>query len=486
MLWAGKTTKAPLNASLLKIQSGLKLGVITPQYARHLIRVLEFEERKKSVLEWGKYYFPDKFEFPFCKELHEYLIEIMQDPFTCTLAPRGYAKTTIQCFLIPIFLALNYPRKFKHFLNVQATSSKARIVNLAIRHEIENNEGLRQDYGDLFSPEKWTERQFVLRNGVIFTALGSLESVRGINYKNIRPDYAIFDDIYDDDDAENIERIRKINNRFWRSFYSAMAKPVGQKLVCIRVQGTAMHRIDLLHELAEKTRWRHRKFQAVKDFKLKLVLWPEVETFELLMLKKEDMGSISFMRELQNEVRNDENAVISTEWIQGYDSIPEEETIVWKRLCVDPAVKEREINDPTGIIGIAKTNYENYYIFYANSLRISDDKLKKLIKELFELYNFDLLKGEGISAFDWIWRDIRRSTNIPVKSITSVAGKLTRLIKKQHKFENFKVFISNDIPKKHRDDLIEQLTNNYPSHDDLRDATMLGLEEEGNVGIGAQ
>ena len=85
------------------LKRGVDSGVLSPIEASELLDQIEFIHRKTDILSWGKYYFPDKFTLPFCRELHDYLIEISENPFTVTLAPRGHAKTTISCFLIPLF-----------------------------------------------------------------------------------------------------------------------------------------------------------------------------------------------------------------------------------------------------------------------------------------------------------------------------------------------------------------------------------------------
>ena len=61
--------------------------------------------KEKNILGWGKTLFPEKFPLPFCKELHEYFVEVRIEPFTSTEAPRNHSKTTIRCFLIPLFHA---------------------------------------------------------------------------------------------------------------------------------------------------------------------------------------------------------------------------------------------------------------------------------------------------------------------------------------------------------------------------------------------
>ena len=124
-------------------------------------------EIRKNIFAWAKYYFPEKFTLPFCLELHSYFVEVMRELFTSTLAPRGTAKTTMRCFLIPLYLGLEYPDLYQHFLNVQSTTTKAEAINHSIKTECETNERLIEDYGvyneklekKTLMGSKWTEKQ---------------------------------------------------------------------------------------------------------------------------------------------------------------------------------------------------------------------------------------------------------------------------------------------------------------------------------------
>ena len=460
------------------IKSQLDGGFITPLKSIALARPIMKSEREKDILAWGKYYFPDKFEMPFCDELHGYLVDICEEAFTDTLAPRGYAKTTIKSFLCKIYLALVKPEIYQHYLSVQSTSTKAIAVNLSIRHELETNELLRRDYGDQVTGEKWTEKQFVLKNGVIFSAIGAGESMRGINYNNKRPDYVDADDLYDEDDIGQKERIEKIARWFWGSLYKCVAK---MKKVCFHLQGTAIAKNDLMHHLSNKPSWKFRKFQAVKDFDTQEVLWKEAETFEKLMEDKDAMGSNIFNRELQNDCRNDEDSIIKDHWIKLYDgNIPEDEEISNTMLGVDPAIGVKITNDPTGKALIYKTKNFNYYIHGVRNSRLTFDEN---IKDMQLMHNTFTLSNQGcrleaISAFQGMGQELKRKTNVPVKMITSVKDKLTRLENVSGKFENGKVFINKNIPKHLLNELIEQITNNNPTHDDMRDAVVICLEDD--------
>ncbi len=432
--------------------------------------------RCEKILAWGKYYFPDKFNKSFCSELHDYLASIRKEMRTNTLAPRGYAKTTIKCFLIPLYQALNEPEKFNHYLNIQATSSKAVSVNLTIRQELESNELLRRDYGDQVNDEKWTEKQFVLKNGVVFTAIGAGDSVRGINYRNRRPDYIVIDDLYDEDDIYSVDRVMKKTRWFWSSIYPALSK---DGYACIHIQGTAIHKEDLIHQLIGKEGWVFRKFQAITDEDKKLVLWPEVETYEKLLADKELMGSIIFMREYQNELRDDENSIIKEADIRYYNGeLPGDQTVVKKIGACDPAIGEKKTNDFTAKAYVKRTNLHNWYIHEIKEDKMSFNANLKDIENWHERVVFHTFRIEEISAFQIFGQELIRTSGVPVAEIKTVKDKLARLTNQQAKFENGKVFINKQIPKRLRDRLVDQLINNNPAHDDIRDAVVLALEDE--------
>jgi predicted phage terminase large subunit-like protein len=440
--------------------------------AEKKLDAIEFEERKSDILAWGRYYFPDKFNLPFCEELHRYLISIADEPFTDTLAPRGHAKTTIKCFLIPIYYALNYPKKFRHYVNIQSTATKAISVNLSIRQELEENELILRDYGKLDSKDKWTEKQFALTNGVVFTAVGAGESFRGKNYRNIRPDYIIMDDLYDEDDMENPERVLKKNRWFWGTVYKSTA--VG-RATCIHIQGTAIHSSDLMHQLKKSSRWKFRKFTAC-DFDTGYVLWPENNTLEKLLADKADMGSIIFNREMLNELRDDHASIIKSHYIRKVDFIPDVK-IQYRIGAIDPAEKTSELNDYTAKVVMYVTEEKDIYIVDIRNDKLSFNENKNDTIQMHNKHKLAIVPFETNKAFG-LYEELKRTTGVPVRERITTKDKITRLIAVSAFFENGKVFfVKKDISEKILTEAIDQCIYNTPTHDDIRDAIVLGIEE---------
>lgn len=450
--------------------------------------------KEKDILTWGELLFPEKFPLPFCKDLHQYFIDIRGEDFTSTEAPRFHSKTTIKCFLIPIFQALEEPKTFNHYLNVQSTDVKARTVNTAMRAQLESNADMFDVYGDQVGTEKWTDEQFVLKNGVVFTAVGAGKSIRGINYQNLRPDYCIADDLYDEEDINNPEGTLRKNEWFWGTLYPAMA--VGKR-ISRHVQGTAINSLDLMEELKKHKDVKSRTFQAILNEPNKEALWPEGKSFDELVKMREHMGSAIFNREMQNERREEATAIIKRNWIKEYDpgslTFSGEFILNNVLLCVDPSIGQKEENDFTGIALILKAQYNdsNGSIFYIRQIWEEHLSLDGRIR-LMESIARDSAKGEeirevrieAIGGFKDFAEEVRRRTDLPIVEIDHVKDKISNLENKSHFFENGKVFISKFIDPRLKERLIHQLTTNHPQHDDIRDAVLLGMEDNlGNWGF---
>ena len=451
--------------------------------------------KEKNILLWGKMLFPEKFSLPFCHALHDYFVSIRNSELTSTEAPRNHAKSTIKCFLIPIFQALVEPETFNHYLNVQATGLKAYAVNIAIKAEIENNQMLRDLYGNQIGYDKWTDGQFVLRNGTIFTAVGAGQSIRGLNYRNIRPDYIIIDDLYDEEDINNPDATIKKNEWFWGSLYPARAK---SRKCSVHVQGTAINTEDLLESLKSKAmdkggRWHCKSFSAITDMDKKQVLWVELNTFESLMADMKDMPITIFMREMQNERRDDASSIVKSEWLENWEYDPIELKFDMSFqfqagiLGIDPSIGKKEENDCSGYAFVLKAQRDDgslptYYIeALANqhlSLQGRLDKAKEYTTNRPRERPCTIVNAECIAGFADFGDKLAAHINVPCNNITHVVDKITNLEKKSHFFSNKRIFLNKNIDPELKKVLKHQLTSTHPKHDDLRDAVLLCLDDE--------
>ena len=247
--------------------------------------------KKRSSLN-GDGLFPDKFEKDFCPDFHPYLVSIRNDPFTATKGPRARAKTTIGCFLVPIFQTLEEPKTFRHYLQVQATIDKALEVNKSIKLELEQNEYIQELYGDV-EGEYWTDTRFVTKTGVIHSCISTSQSIRGINYRNIRPDFIMADDLYNEEDINNPESTERKNRWFWGSLFLARSKT---RRSCVHLTGTAINDFDLLTQCEDDANVKCKTFRAL-DFENETVLWPALGSYKEQKAEFDSMPESIAMRE---------------------------------------------------------------------------------------------------------------------------------------------------------------------------------------------
>jgi hypothetical protein len=480
----------PNSGSLAQMFAQLAAGLEAPQDPlEDRVAAARAAAARKDILGWGKAVMPGRFHLPYCGEMHGYFVKIRHEPLTDTEAPRDHAKTAIKCNLIPLFQALEEPELFDYYLNIQATMPKALAVNLGIKLELEQNEVLREVYGDQVGADKWTDQLFVLKNGVVFHAVGAGQSIRGTNYRLRRPNYAIGDDLYDEEHINNPEATLKINSWFWSTVYPMMAE---DRRTSVHVQGTAINDADLLKELSTKPGVVYKHFAAIDDT-ARTALWPELKTYAQRCAQRDLMPSVIFAREYQNERRDDSSSIVKASWLQGWEFDPASlkfdgrtNRLLAVFLPVDPSIGAKVENDKTGMAVILKTQRSDargadYWITHLVNEHLSLDARILRMQEIIDRQPAGMkvtkARIEAVAGFkDFAAEARRRLTGAGVEEVNVVKDKISVLESKSWHFENKKVHVSTAIPKALRDELFYQLTVNHPQNDDLRDAVLLALD----------
>jgi len=231
-------------------------------------------------------------------EFHMELWELMccDDLLVAAAAPRMHAKSTAVTHAFSLASILF--RTSDHIMIVSDTEAQA--VNFVgdIKNELLENEALR----DFFSVDRLVkdrETEFVIRftDGYLcrVVAKGSEQKLRGLKWRNKRPNLIICDDLESDDQVMNQERREKFRN--W--FFGALV-PSGSVDCKIRVVGTILHLDSLLERImppmgdpntvdeplkqwynGTDRPWKSIRWRAHdKDFEH--ILWPEMWSKERL------------------------------------------------------------------------------------------------------------------------------------------------------------------------------------------------------------
>jgi predicted phage terminase large subunit-like protein len=272
---------------------------------------------------------------------------------------------------------------------------------------------------------------------------------------------------------ENPERIGKKNRWFWGTVYKSTA--VGRK-TSIHIQGTAIHSSDLMHSLQKSKRWIFKKFTAC-IFETGYILWVENNSLEKLLADKDDMGSIIFNREMLNELRDDFASIIKSSYIKIIDEIPVDVEIDYRIGAIDPAEKTKEINDFTGKVVIYVTQEKDIYIVDIRNDKFTFNENKLDTIAMNERHRLSVVPFETNKAFG-LYEELKRTTGVPVKERITTKDKITRLISVSSFFENGKVFfVRKNITPELLTEAVDQCIYNNPTHDDIRDAIVLAIEE---------
>ena len=193
---------------------------------------------------------------------------------------RGSGKSMFGSLALPLWAALEHPDKYPFIILVADSSRQATLNITSIKHELETNDLIKQDYGEIkgnviedFSlqgeGEEWQKQNIVLSNGVRILARSRGQKVRGLRHLQHRPKLVVVDDPEDGEWVRTKENRDKTDRWLHSEIMPGMDARKG-KLVVI---GNLLHMDALLSRLkAPGTGFKVLEFPLIdKDGKC---TWP--------------------------------------------------------------------------------------------------------------------------------------------------------------------------------------------------------------------
>ncbi len=433
------------------------------EYHKILVDIINKEKVSKEHINQLKTYVNPKY--------HDLLKPIDKLEAVVDVEPREHAKSTRMSLAYPLWRVLTGKSKF--ILLISASQEMANLFLENIKAEIEENERILEDFGEL-KGDKWKTDFIVLKNDTAIVSKGAGSSMRGIRYKENRPDLIIADDIMKDDLVNSPTQRDKLD-RWFRRVVMALGKDA-----FIVVVNTIFHNDDLpsrlLNEIEEEKlkNWLGVRFSAVLPNGKPL--WEGRWTLKDLEKKKQALGSIAFSTEYMNEPISEEDMIFKKEWIEYYQF----SDIANKNLeiitAIDPATGKAK-GDYSAIITVGKDKDAGiYYVLDAYADKISDLKLIEKIIEKYQAFKPKAIIFETV-AFQEIYKNqvmretSKRGIHLPIKPIKPKVQKEVRIQKLSPLIENGLIKF-----KQNQKLLIEQLLE-FPkgSHDDLIDALEMAI-----------
>lgn len=426
-----------------------------------------------------------------------------------TAAPRGHAKSTNLTFKGSLH-AILYQYK-RYILLLSDTYDQAAGFLSAIKEEMEDNNAIREDFGDLRGGV-WREDVITTKTGIKVEAIGAGQKIRGRKHKNWRPDLMVLDDIENDENVRTPEQRRKLENWFTKAVSKA-----GDGYSDIIYIGTLLHYDSLLAKVLKKPGYRSIKYKAVLSFsssplwerwesiytdladedheanaldffeknRMEMlagtsVLWEAKNSYYDLMKSRIDDGEASFNSELQNEPINPDDCLFNEEWFDTYN--PHDIDFSAANFAfygfVDPSLGKSRKSDYSAIITLALDKLTGYmYVADADISRrhpdaIITDTLEKAVW-LKKTYNKKYVRfGVETVQFQWFLKEelakasARARIYLPIVEVHQSSDKVLRIQTLQPDIKNR--YIKFDRRQKL---LLEQLKF-FPmaNHDDGPDA----------------
>jgi len=473
-----------------------------------------------------KFYLGHHFYLPFGSMHHEIVLEIEDvmstkgKIYSAVIWPRGFGKTTTITLALPLWCSLLKKRRFILIISDSHDQAKQQLANL--QSEIENNERIREDFGDM-KGRVWQRSEIELANMVRIEALGSGMKVRGRKYLWFRPDLIVLDD------TENLKSVQSKTQR--ETNYSWLTQSViraGWSDTKIFAVGNFLHFDCMLKRIVANPMFRHRVYQAVvswaknqrlwDDWRVLLTnlsdehknetartffekhrdamlegaksAWPEGYSYYDLMVTKVSEGNVSFYTELMNDPRDPSRCIFNRwytyrkEYRQNEEGIPELWLIPNKegastRLVdckifafTDPSLGKTSSADYSAIIIVAKAPDRRMYVLEADLKRrpptqIMMDQNAFARDYIFSRWGIESTQFQAFFASESARVSMESGTNIPFMQVNQHANKELRIQSLQPDLENGYLLLLEG-----GQDLLKQQLTEFPvgTYDDGPDA----------------
>lgn len=300
---------------------------------------------EEDLLYFCKTYLPHYFTAEF-GDFHEEWEDLtgIRDESVFVAAPREHAKSTFFTFAVPVRNIVYALRWFQ--LIISDTNDQATGFTLPIRLELEENQRIRNDFGDLIG-KTWKKNDFTTSNGVRTLARGRGEKVRGLKNRQHRPDFAVVDDFENDENVENPKQVEKGKRWLKRAVIGSMG--AGYTFLMV---GNLFHPKSVLSQfIGEKDEegeklYVSRVYDAWIDYgkPTQRPLWPALWPAERLEKKKRDMGTVDFNAEMRN-LTGAEDSPFPEKWFVYYEPGEIAGETLSVASFVDPSAKSGEAND---------------------------------------------------------------------------------------------------------------------------------------------
>lgn len=448
-------------------------------------------ERDERVRRGGEDFFffaPTYFPHHFTKdpaECHYEMIEAWQEPgVNVDRLPRGFAKTTVGQ-LFTLWCLLYDKRKFAVIIGKSGETAQEIVLTIIL--ELEENERLRQDFGDQRTQWWSADGGYRLKStGNWLLGIGRKEPMRGRKKVQQRPDLVLADDIEDEELVRNPKRVKDLLKWWLQSVLPSMAHGGTAVWLCTSLSQKSASSLlmdpEWVYDDAEEPpQCRRFSYKALNDDGEST--WPGQWSVERLLAKRAQIGSTAFNAEYLHKPEP-VGGLFRSEWFRYYDGVLPAGCVTV--IAIDPSAKAKETSDCKAVVAVAKNlRTEDYFVQHA---RIQKESITAMCVAVCDLYEF-LLKEAAppkyimieVNGFQELVKTellriaTKRRLRLPMVPIENHVAKEVRIQTLQPLAENGQLHFI----KRHSDqDILTEQLIYFPSssvNDDGPDALEMGI-----------
>ncbi len=362
---------------------------------------------------------------------------------TCLqLAPRGFGKSTILTITRAVYEILRNPNI--RILIASNTQLQSEVFLREIKFHLENNPRVLEYFGSFASEDKWDTREIIVAPRTssakesTVTCVGVGGPVASRHY-----DLIVADDIVDEENSRTDIQREKVKT-WWYKTLLPCCEPEGR----IFLTGTRYHYLDLYGYLIQNEyQEKHQVIPAIASDGS--TPWPEKFSREWLEEKRQQMGSIIFNAQYQNDTSLMKGHIFKEEWFRFYETEPEWDSMHYFVGC-DPAATKRDalLSSSTGgdwwtiVVGGRKLTEGEYSreVYLKEVWRgrcTKEDYLQKL-REVNDYYKPITVTIETVAAQEYLAQDAEKF--MPVNRVNRTTDKVARAYWLQAFLENGQVW----------------------------------------------
>ncbi len=315
---------------------------------------------------WLKIYLGHYFTKEFGLVHHIIMESLMSadDRFVALTSFRECGKSTITTLGYPLYCICEQIYKFG--IIVSETEEQSTTMIKSIKNELESNKILIEDYGDLIG-EYWSMTSIETRTGIKWVGKSKGQRVRGIKYKQYRPQIIILDDPQSLDSVATAEKRKKDLKWFNAEIFGALGQEHGRLFFI----GNLLHDDGLLNILSKKPIYKSYFLGVTHDctedgMSMWKARFPDKAAIEAEKMKHDP---IFWAREFMLKMMPEDGQVIKEVFY--IETVPKHAEYLISAVGIDLAISKKQTADYTVMVKGSVWEYNGKILIHI------DDVLKK-------------------------------------------------------------------------------------------------------------